>query len=132
VKLEGFACIPLPVEYSIPYLGIVIVHGPAAPPNAEDTTSYVELWTSFANGHMVSDPFLYLFQAIETAFQPSDTCSAMLGYGLVHQITRANVSTFDRNAISAFLVTLTAFEQTVNLSGQQDSLWEMLLDHEPT
>jgi hypothetical protein len=86
VKLEGFTCIPLPVEYSIPYPGIIIVCGPAMPPNPEDAMSYIELWTSFANGHMVPDPFQGLFQAIGTAFQPSYACSAMLRYGLVCQI----------------------------------------------
>jgi hypothetical protein len=77
VKLEGFTCIPLPAEYSIPCQGIVIVHGPAMPPNPEDAMSYVELWTGFANGHMVLDPFQHLFQAIGTAFQPAVPCLGM-------------------------------------------------------
>jgi hypothetical protein len=73
VKLEVFACIPLPAEYSMPYPGIIIVHGPAVPPNPEDATSYVELWASFANGHVVPDGFRHLFQAIGMAFHPMPT-----------------------------------------------------------
>jgi hypothetical protein len=115
----------------MPYLGIAIVCGPAVPPNPEDATSYVELWAGFTNGHVVPDGFQCLFQAIGTAFHPSDTRSAMFGYSLVCQIARAHVGTFDRNAIAAFLVTLATFEQTVNLSGGRNSLWGMLLDREP-
>jgi hypothetical protein len=132
VKLEGFACIPLPAEYSMPYPGIAIVRGPAAPPNPEDATSYVELWAGFANGRVVPDGFRRLFQAIGTALDPSDARSAMLGYSLVRQIARTHVGTFDRNAIAAFMVTLAAFERTVNLSGGRNSLWGMLLDREPS
>jgi hypothetical protein len=79
----------------------------------------------------VPDPFQCLFQAIGTVFQPSDACNAMFRYSLVRQIAQALVGTFDWNVISAFLVTLTTFERTVNLSGRQNSLWGMLLDHEP-
>jgi hypothetical protein len=132
VKLEGFACIPLLAEYYIPYLGIVIVCGPATPHNPKDATSYVELWTGFANEHVVPDTFQCLFQAIGMAFQPSNAHNAMFGYSLVHQITRAHIGTFNQNTIAVFLVTLTAFEQIVNFSGRQNSLWGMLLDHEPT
>jgi hypothetical protein len=131
VKLEGFACIPLLEEYSMPYPGIVIVHGPAAPPNPKDAMSYVELWAGFANGCVVPDGFRCLFQAIGMAFHPSNARSAMFGYSLVRQIARAHVTTFDWNAIAVFLVTLTAFERTINLSGGRNSLWGMLLDHEP-
>jgi hypothetical protein len=131
VRLEGFTCIPLPAEYSMPYPGIAIVRGPATPPNPKDATSYVELWAGFANGRVVPDGFRRLFQAIGTAFHPSDAHSTMLGYSLVRQIARAHVGTFDRNAIAAFMVTLAAFERTVNLSGGRNSLWGMLLNREP-
>jgi hypothetical protein len=132
VKLEGFACIPLLAEYSMPCLGIAIMHGPATPPNPEDTTSYMELWAGFTTGHMVPDPFRCLFQAIGLVFLPSDARSTMLRYGLVWQIARANVGIFNQNAIGAFLVTLAAFEQAIGLSSGRDSLWGRILDHEPS
>jgi hypothetical protein len=67
-------------------------------------------------------------------FQPLEqcsTCSTMFGYSLVCQIAWAHVGTFNWNAITAFLVALAAFEQTINLSGRRNSLWGMLLNREP-
>jgi hypothetical protein len=107
----------------MPCPGIAIVRGPATPPEPEDATSYMELWAGFATGHMVPNPFRHLFQAIGLAFLLLDARSTMLGYGLVWQITWANVGIFDQNAIGAFLVTLAAFEWAIGLSSGQDSLW---------
>jgi hypothetical protein len=40
----------------------------------------------------------------------------MLGYGIMHRMANAHDGVLDQHAIHAFLVTLTAFEHTLQLS----------------
>jgi hypothetical protein len=131
VKWPGFACIPLPNDYTVPHKGLAIVRGPSVPPKPEDATSYLEMWAGFAVRHTVPDPFQHLFEATRSLYNPLDTHDAMLGYGIVCRMADTHDGVLDRHAIHMFLVTLAAFERTLQLSVGQDSLWRMLLEREP-
>src|SRR5271170_6414758 len=132
VKWPGLACIPLPTEWSMRQPGVATMRGPTSPPNAEDATSYDELWFGFAIGRTIPDPFRRLFQAIGTSWAPNEARDAVLGYGLVRHISRIHAGTFDRDAINAFLVTLAAFERTWKIAKGRTGLWATLLKREST
>ena len=129
-KWPGFACIPLPRGWRSYTPGIVTISGPAAPPNPEDATSYLDLWAGFANGRTVPDPFRRLFQAIGIEFHPDDARTALMGYRLVRRITRTMAGTLNRDAINAFLVTLAAFQRTVPIATGRTGLWATILEHD--
>jgi hypothetical protein len=131
VKWPGFACIPLPNDYTVPHKGLAIVHGPSVPPKPEDATSYLEMWAGFAIRRTVPDPFRCLFEATRSSYNPLDARNAMLGYGIMHWMANAHDGVLDQHTIHTFLVTLTAFECTLRLSVGRDSLWWMLLEREP-
>jgi hypothetical protein len=116
VKWQGFACIPLPTKYMRPHRELAIVRGPATPPKVEDATSYVEMWAGFAQGHTVPDPFRCLFQAIGLAYTPHEARIAMQGYSLARRITIQLADIFNRDAINAFLITLAAFDCSLQLT----------------
>jgi hypothetical protein len=131
VKWPGFACIPLPNVYAMPHKGLAIICGPSALPKPEDTTSYLEMWAGFAIGHMVPNLFQHLFEATRSLYDPLDARDAMLSYGIMHRMANVHDGVLDWHAIHMFLVTLAAFEQTLQLSVGQNSLWQMMLEREP-
>jgi hypothetical protein len=110
VKWPGFACIPLPNDYTVPHKGLAVVRGPSVLPKPEDATSYLEMWAGFAIGHTVPDPFRRLFKATGLLYNPLDARDAMLSYGIVRRMADAHDGVLDRQAIHTLLVTLAAFE----------------------
>ena len=127
VKWQGFACIPLPIEYTRPTRELAIMRGPAVPPKVKDATSYEEMWAGFAWGRTVPDPFRCLFQAIGIVFTPYEACVTMCGYALARRITIQLNNVFNQDVINTFLVTLTTFDCSLQLTAGQNNLWSNLL-----
>ena len=127
--VDSLACIPLPIKYTRPTRELAIVHGPAEPPKVKDTTSYEEMWAGFAQGRTVPDPFRHLFQAIGLAFTPYEAHIAMHGYALARRITIQLTDVFNWDMINAFLVTLAAFDRSLQLTARWDNLWSNLIAH---
>jgi hypothetical protein len=113
--------------------GPITILGLVSPPKPEGATSYIELWAGFVNGRTVPDPFCRLFNT-GMHFDSSWMCTAVLGYGIAHQIAIVQSCNLNRHAINIFLVTLAAFDCALNLcwhSKRQCTLWELILCCKP-
>jgi hypothetical protein len=124
----GLTSLPFPVvETTFPHRGIAVVRVPHTIPSVEESTTYSDLWANFADGQMVPNPIRRLLRALGASFSEFEACDAVLSYGIVRHIIVALHGVLNRDAIHAFLITLAAFDRTLHLTEDSDSLWSHLL-----
>ncbi|WP_331515506.1 hypothetical protein [Mycobacterium sp.] len=129
VQFPNAATIPLPLERSAARdKRDVTISCVNVPLKAEDATSYLELWSTFAMGLTMPDAFTRLFQARGRDLDVTNMRRAGMGYILVRRIAVANEGYLSKYALRAFLIVLAAYQRFRPLV---TGLWAAMLSGTP-